>query len=386
VFSFCSVISSCIEAAIAKSLRIRHKIPFCLEVFALGILSDEERSTLKIRRMILHVVGASGEDFKEQPEFDEIEHEEFFVARLLDVDVSPVHKFNLLSDTKQSVERIARGHDDFEEGAQRLSRMFSNQHRGASSDGAFFIFEMGTSDARVKLYSFAKYDYSQAIERIDNAGRSELRQIVQAFIADKKAIQKSCIIRVRNGSAEIDVAARDRAKQAPDLSGYFEGFLDVSRFRTDAELTSQLKEALTDILKACAEDLPPGGISRAHSAAREILRNREQIDNDAVLEAVLVACGSPDDENVRRRIEKASSRALKSKRLDGVEFRPNRDALGVASRKRVETVEGVRLEYPGGLEGNGVTRIQRPGGGIRFTIDTNKELVLDELVRERFRA
>lgn len=84
-------------------------------------------------------------------------------------------------------------------GAQRLSRHFAKQHRGNSSDGAFFVFELSRDRHDDRVYALAKYDYSQAIECFDNDGKSGLHQTAQAFVADRKAIQKSCFIRVLDG-------------------------------------------------------------------------------------------------------------------------------------------------------------------------------------------
>ncbi|WP_162783814.1 nucleoid-associated protein [Devosia naphthalenivorans] len=331
--------------------------------------------------MILHIVGGE-DDFLPQPEFEEIEHQDFFLARLLDVDVAPVHQFADASTTKAALERLARSEENFETAAQSLSRSFANHHRGNSRDGAFFVFEMRMGGDDV-VYALAKYDYSQAIERYDREGRSGLRQIIQAFIADRKAIQKSCLVRVKDGVADSMVAARDRMKQAPDLTEYFERFLDVSRSRSDQELTQGLKDAVLAVLKSCQDLLPDRDLAAAHAVARDALRNRESVDNEAVQEAVFIAAGRPEDEATKERLDKATFRSLKAKRLDGIAFRPDPAAMGKASRKKIATAEGVRLEYPGGLENNGVARSAEPGGGTRITIITKKELVVDDVVPER---
>lgn len=351
----------------------------------MGILGEDELTSRSIGRMILHVVHGDPEiAFVEQSEFDEIEHGEFFLARLQDVDVAPVHDFADASETKLLIEAMAKGEVSFEQGAQRLSRQFANQHRGTSSDGAFFVFELVGDTENDIVFAMAKYDYSQAVERFDNEGKSGLRQIVQAFIADRKAIQKSCFIRVIDGKAEKAVSARDRSKQAPDLTDYFCKFLDVARSRSDKELTDAVKEAILKAIKDCKEDLPDT-VAAAYKCAREALSQRANIDNDAVVEAVLLAAGSPDDEAVRSRVDKTVRRSLKSRKLDGVSFKPQRHLLEVAKRQKVETSEGVRLDYPGSLENNGVIREALSGGGTRFIIETAKKLIVDEPVAERVR-
>jgi hypothetical protein len=352
----------------------------------LGILGEDELTSLSISRMILHVVGDPDAEFEEQPEFEAVEHGEFFLARLQDVDVAPVHVFAQASETKRLIEEIATGKLAFEAGAQRLSRLFAKQHRGNSSDGAFFVFELKGPQDGDRVYALAKYDYSQAIERFDDGGKSGLRQIVQAFIADRKAIQKSCFVRVVDGSAGLAVSARDRTKQATDLTDYFADFLDVSRSRSDNELTRTLDTAILSILKSCKDILPDGDITAAYKVAREALRQRDSLDNDGVVEAVVLSAGSPDDEAIRTRLDKTTRRVLKTSKLDGVTFKPDRTIFITSKRQRVQTAEGVSLEYPGALENNGVKRERMAGGGTRFIIETAKDLVVDVPIAERARA
>jgi len=183
--------------------------------------------------MILHVVGT--ETFTPEAARS-VEHETFFLSRLLDLDATPVYSFNDGSRTKRTLEDIAKSVVTFELGAQTLSHDFSKLHVGASRDGALFVFELGNEDPGLKIYSLIKYDYSEAIEQREENGESLLRKIVTAFIADRKAIQKAAIVRVRDGIAEATVATRDRAKPQPDIGDYFATFLDVTRTLTDAEL------------------------------------------------------------------------------------------------------------------------------------------------------
>lgn len=56
--------------------------------------------------MILHVVGDGA--FSPEPQ-RAVEHEEFFVARICDTDVSSVYSFNPTSATKAQIEQMATG-------------------------------------------------------------------------------------------------------------------------------------------------------------------------------------------------------------------------------------------------------------------------------------
>lgn len=188
----------------------------------MGFLTDAEKGDLHIINMALHVVG--GGAFT--PEAARVvEHEEFFIARIQDTDLASVYSFDPASQTKVAIERIATGQIGFEEGAQHISREFSRLHGGTKRDGAFFIFELQSEAENTKIYSLIKYDYREAIEQSDADHGPLLRRIVHAFIADKKAIQKSAIVRVINGAAELAISTRDRMKPAPAIGDYFASFL-----------------------------------------------------------------------------------------------------------------------------------------------------------------
>lgn len=201
----------------------------------LAFITDEEVAGLRIENMILHVV--SDEGFTEQSA-RVVEHADFFIERIRNTDIAPVFAFDAASQTKRQLERMAREEDTFELGGQALSREFARLHPGSSRDGAFFIFELRTNDPAVRIYSLIKYDYQQVIEQQERDGGNLLRLIVQAFVADKRAIQKAALVRVVDGSAEIEVAARDRMKQAPEIGDYS---LSTSTLRVFATTANSMR-------------------------------------------------------------------------------------------------------------------------------------------------
>ncbi|WP_162820385.1 nucleoid-associated protein [Microvirga calopogonii] len=348
-------------------------------------MTDEERQSLRINKMILHVVGGD-EPFQAQSEMTSIDHPDFFLARLMDAAAAGVHEFDRGSLVKRMLESIAAGTTMFEGTSQEVSRHFGTYHGSTSRDGAFFIFELLTHEADVRIFALVKYDYRQAIERVDQGGTSALRQIIQAFIADRKAIQKSCFVRTRGGVAENSVSARDRMASAPDITDYFRRFLDVVRNRSDAELNRTLNEALREVFADCKDELPGEDVPGALAKAKDMLRNRQTIDDQAVLEAVFVAAGRPQDEKVKAKLEKATGRRLRTRKLEGLEYKPDPTILRKSNRKRLKTAEGVMIEYPGELENGSVKRVDGPDGGLTITVTTHQKLLADELLPEKFRS
>jgi hypothetical protein len=332
--------------------------------------------------MILHVVGE--DDFTPEAARP-VEHEQFFLARIRDTDFAAVHSFNEGSRTKLQLERMATGQDTFEGGAQALAHDFSRLHLGSSREGAFFIFELEAGRRDTRVYSLIKYDYREAIEQTEGDEGSLLRRIVHAFIADRRAIQKSALVRVVEGTGELAIAARDRVKVAPDISDYFAAFLDVVRSRSDEELNQQMVEALRSALAEARDDLPEGNVPRALRRAKDVLRDRQEIDDQAIVDAVLAAAGNPDDERVRASLEARVVRKLRSAKLTGLTFRPSRQILRRPPLRRLKTAEGVTLIYPDDADGGVVRRQPRAGGGETITIQTAR-VTEDEVVRDKTRG
>lgn len=350
----------------------------------MSFLTDAELASLRIKKMILHVVGGK-EVFQPQPAMEGVEHIDFFLARIQDAAVSGVHRFEEKSGTKELLQQIAAGTANFEEGAQELSRRFSKDHVGSSRNGAFFVFELETDDPNVTLFSLIKYDYAEAIELFSDKGRNALRQIVQAFVRQKRAIQKACLVRVRDGVVEGGVSAIDRMGESPDLTDYFQKFLEVVRDRDTKELSDRLSEVLRSTLQKCKAHLPNQDVPAALSATKDYLRGRENVDDEGIREALFVAAGRPA-EDPRVEIDKVLTKQLKDKKLAGISFRPDPATLRRAARRRIQTAEGVLLVYPGEQENRAVTREKGESGGWTITIRTTEGLVEDGTVAERART
>nr|WP_283092888.1 nucleoid-associated protein [Acetobacter thailandicus] len=333
--------------------------------------------------MILHVVG--DEEFDPEP-MRVVEHADFFVERIRETDVASVFEFHADSQTKAQLERMARGEDGFEVGGQALAREFSRFHLGSSRDGAFFIFELRTTNPDVRIYSLIKYDYQKVIEQQERAdGANLLRLIVQAFVADKRAIQKAALVRVVGGVAETAIAAIDRVKQGAEIGDYFANYLHIVRTRDDEQLTRKAIEAVSNALKELKDILPDRDVPRAFRGAKEALKNRQRITPAALEEAVLAAAGNPEDERIIVKIQKCVQRKVKSAKLEGLEFSPNRNLLRSPAIRRVRTTEGVLLFYPDRVGDANVERLRTADGGEVITI-TTRHVEEDGIVRREPRS
>lgn len=336
----------------------------------MGFFTEEEQDQLRVTRMILHVIGGPEDPFVPVTEAA-VQQEAFFRTRILESAGDAVHRFNEGALVPGILEEMVADDDAFEGGGQRLARLFSNMHSRQASKGAFFVFQLDSAND-TRFYALIKYDYRQVVELAQENGQNVLRAIVQAFVKERKAIQKICIVRIVNGAVDPMVSAADRMHQAPDLTDYFAKYLEVSRDRDDAELSDRLDGAMRAALKDIRDCLPEGvGVPAALRLMKKALQAREVVTNADVVDAALHAAGRPKDEKIRSKISQKVRMHLKRVKLDDVEFRPERRIFHLKPREFVRTAEDVRIEYPGEQLGLAVVRAEKDGV-TTFTITTRK--------------
>lgn len=361
--------------------RLRPILPLDRSGVCVGFFTEIEQERLRVSRMIIHVVGQADVEFVAEPEI-EVQEEGFFRARIVAEAADAVHAFTPESLVRPILERMARDDVGFEAGGQELAALFARDHVRQATSGAFFVFELDAGD-EARIYAMIKYDYREVVELSQADGRSVLRGIVQAFVKERKAIQKICVVRVVGGVAERLVSASDRMQKAPDLTDYFARYIGVARDRSDAELSDRLNEAMRQSLSDVREHLPVGGVPVALRRVKQALQALATVSNDDVVDAVLHAADRPGDEDVRATIEDRTRRALRRQRLDDVSFTPEQRIFQLRPREYVRTAEEVRLEYPAEQLGQAVVRTERDGN-IVFTI-TTRRIVEDGTLADRAR-
>lgn len=335
----------------------------------MGFLTSTEEDSLRIARICLHIVGGEDE-FEPQPELP-VEHDDFLLEILKEIASDSVYRFSDISTTRDTVERIATRSGTFEECAQSLAADFCRFHKGGTRDGAFFVFELGVDDPAVNLYALIKYDYSQALELIHREGASGLRRIVEAFVRNKSSIQKAALVRTVNGAAEQSISTRDRmGRPSPNLTDFFQNYLQVFRERTDQELTTEVREIIRTALMDHREHFQKGEMAAGVARAIDILRTAPEINEDVIRQAVWVGAGQPEDGAFKDKLGVAVDRLVRKKKLMGLSFAPDQSSLPRAVRRRVQTQEGVTIEYNTSLEGQAIRRETLEDGSTRFIVIT----------------
>jgi hypothetical protein len=349
---------------------------------SVSFFTEAEQEQLRVARMIIHVIGRQDEVFQPASEVP-VQEELFFRSRILAEASDAVHQFDAGSLVQPIIERMARDEISFERGGQKLAQLFARDHVRQATSGAFFVLQLEDGDD-TRFYALIKYDYREVVELAQMDGRNVLRAIVQAFVKERKAVQKICIVRVVGGVAEPMVSAADRMHQAPDLTDYFARYLGVSRNRDDTELSDRLHEAMRGALRDVSEHLPQGGVPAALRRMKEALRARRPVTNDDVVDAALHAANRPEEERIRAVIERKARMHLRRQGLDDVTFQPQARIFQLRPREFVRTAEEVRIEYPAEQIGQAINRSEKDGV-ITFTV-TTRRIVEDGTLSSRPRA
>ncbi|MCF7534033.1 nucleoid-associated protein [Pseudomonas petrae] len=335
----------------------------------MSFFTEDEEKSLTIKKMILHVVGSKS--FEAMPERD-LEEQSFFTGKILETAASPVFMFKDFSSSRRELEAIARGDNLFEAGAQGLARSFNAAHVSGSADGVLCMFELEVDDPAIVIFSLIKYDYKFALEQDDENPQKSLRRILTALVDDKKAIQKTALVRVINGVACQTVSATDRTKQGPDIADYFADFLSVTRAISNRELSEVSRKLLRSILQACKKELPDEDVPKAIKRAQGVLGRRLKIDENAIVEAVLVAAGAPDDVKAATRLERETRKRVKSSKLHELTFKPDRNILRQPYMRKISTVEGVTITFPDKADSPNVRVVDLEAERKQIIVETNR--------------
>lgn len=229
-----------------------------------------------------------------------------------------------------------------------------------------------------------KYDYGAVLRPSKVTGHGvparRLRRIIDAFVQDKRALQKSALVRVVNGSVEAQIAAKDRAGKSPNITGFFATFLGAVREREDDELNKAVSDAVLDVLRS-VPDAWPKGIPAARAAVMDILRSARTLNDETIVDAIFVAAGRPGDDGQREELRDHTMAALRHRKVAGLEFAPDPKVLRSAAKKQIRTKERISIEFPASLQDVRVITERHADGSATITIQTD-EITSDELISE----
>jgi len=310
----------------------------------MNLLTDEEKESLSIRRMIFHVVGKSLEEPILLEEINPPEHTDFFLERVKSALRGNLFEFKQRSNIERVLRSIAEDKSVFTEQTQELACDFQSRHSGTTSTGVFFVFELGVGE-KDTIYALIKYDNEDVVRYVldhtDGPQVPKLQRFHESFVRKAEAMQKIALVRLADDQGG-KIVVRDRSKPT-HISDYFEGFLQVRRVNSPADMSGKLVEAFKQTFKDHRSSLPPdiqkSGVNRIY----ETLRQGGHCFDPENYEPLITAIFGPVDE--KSPLRKTLARKLKEHGISEEAFEIDPGNIQKPQRRRLETAEGTQIIY-----------------------------------------
>lgn len=322
-----------------------------------GVLTSGDKQRIKISHFIFHII-ITDEDIPHY--LDEVvmtdEQQKFFKDRLIDSSTGTQYLFleKDKSDLVRSIKEIINNPEEkFIEKSRELASNFVRFHKKTMSDGVYIISLIKLYDNTPLLY-LVKMDQKKVlrykVESTDTGKRAILEEIINTFVEDKNAIQKSAIIDIGE-YYQWDVLAFDRSKDGgKGITDYFRNYLGVIEREDASVLTRKAVNAVRQWATIYSEDLDEDP-SIFKERAIQYLKTHDTFDSEEFMNMVVYE----EDYEKKSLMLKSLREYLSEEGIFGQVFSPKPESLSKADQKNIrETAEGVRLEWLGSAKSKGI--------------------------------
>ncbi|BAU38742.1 hypothetical protein APT_01660 [Acetobacter pasteurianus NBRC 101655] len=320
----------------------------------MSILSEEDLNGLVIEQSVFHIVGPKTEEhFQLLEAFDASPYADFFLERIRSVAGGNSYVFMADSPVKTQLGRIHASADTFQEESEKLATAFNTAHGGSAAVGAFLLFSLRCPTGRV--FALLKFDDEKVLGYGFKPGLTgrpapTFDEIKRNFVQNRNALQKAALIRL-HGDDEATISVVDRQNpQRP--AAYFESFLHVKRLHTEDDLTQKLVKLTKKVVQAHKQSLPPDSLKNLSQRLYDASQSGISFDAERPQDWLTTIIG-PLAENSP--VIESFKAEIKRERMAGESFSLKKGAVSAPKNRRVETVNGVKIIFPLGLNGSVVT-------------------------------
>jgi hypothetical protein len=296
-------------------------------------LSDEQLASLRITRFIFHVVhhGESEPIFFEELQVGEFEG--FFLERVRSVLKGTPFEFNPQSEVCTQLQNIVEEPSLFIEQSRQLAVNF---HSHGLDDkrikkGVMILMELKTFEK--DLYSIIKYEHDQVLRYHNDGAQVVLENVTDTFTRSPDAMQKAAVVDMSEENPVVMVL--DRNVRA-GISGFFQGFLNVRRKKSEKELTETLLSVVKNTSNKHLDELPPEFTKDVHERTGEFLREKESFDNEEFFDQVFGPYANDSIRNTYRN-------CLKKEDIENDQFYLDKEAGSAPRKRKIRTAEGVTI-------------------------------------------
>lgn len=311
------------------------------------ILDSYAQSTLKVERMVFHLVGPDPSHFVRLEEVKPVRFTDFFIERIRSIGGGLRYEFTDASATQTRLARIANDDSVFQDESEKLAEDFQNKHGGSAATGAFLVFKLSANNK--PFFGLFKYDDEKVLTyALEDArgGRKKVKldAIERTFVQNRAALQKVALIELKRRGGDLIVLDRQNPQK---VARYFEGFLDATRVFDDARLTELLVKVTREVVHANPELVPEDVYSNVTRRTYDAASSGGSLDVDGHKQFLDTVMGRtlPDDDPL---IAKFKS-ALKRERIDGAPITLDASSVRPPSVRRINTQRGIHISVPSEL-------------------------------------
>jgi len=357
----------------------------------MSFLNEKEVENLTIERMIFHVVDPASESPTFLAEIKPPQCIDFFVERVKETLRGAAYEFLPGAGVPSLLYRALpsqKGSDEFVKISHDLAERFKEKVKQDKrlAPGVLMLFALKTAENN-RLIAVIKYEHQQVVSYsyikdekgapiLDAEGNPvpDLQTLVETFTKDRKAMQKSAVIRFqKNDDSRSDddlqssiVVIDHSSGRYRDATQHFANFLDIRRALEPVELTKRLEDAAVESIKVHKSEVPPEVAKAPKRFVRTAMSRLEGFDfekPEEFLSAVLQGV-APE-----AKILKTFKSKLANKNISTEAFKFEGATPPPAEYRRVVTKEGITLLFSAGHEENKNVEIKsEENGGVEITI------------------
>lgn len=336
----------------------------------------EKDATLE--RIIFHIVGPSLETPKILMEVETPEtYSKFFIARIEETLRGTRYTFKDDSWVKKQVTNAISSQHAFSDTSERLASKFQELFKsdGRLAPGALMLLQIKNGP---KSYgAIIKYDdmsvISYTTETLTNGkAKPILNQLLNNFVQDKRAIQKSIVFDISCPASSI--ICTDRSGTNGDITDKLKSYLEADRVFTTETLTQRLIAALEETGKEHAELLPKEIRKKLNQQIKQAVKNIIEFNPEHPEQVLTAAFG---EAHANEALQKTFAKSLKKRKILTEQFKIATHSIETSTHKIKQTLEGVKVIYKTEDIGESIF-FDDVGGKKIIRIETDHYLIDDD--------
>lgn len=324
-------------------------------------LTVADRAALSVENFIFHAVHHGVPD---PTLFDAVPigiFEPFFIARVIETLQGNRYDFVRNSKTMAALRGIEADPTTFVETSKDLARRF-HKYDGRFRKGVLIVTTLKTGARR--LHSLIKLDYEDDIITFDVTNATAvLKEVMRPLGPSPKALQKSALVELTPAGGNLMVV--DHGSRA-DITQFFQGFLEVERKFSPAEMTESVTKAVIHTIQVHSDALPVEITARAKALVSEAAGKDAKFASPKFCQAVFGMHGTAA-------VQATFDEALARDGMVGEEFDFDKASLPKdGGARRYVTKERVTINVPEGAHDTVKVEHDKKKGISTVTIRSTK--------------